>query len=1055
MMYPGTRRSLILVTLALMLLPVLSFVYVHGDGGYIPMMNINVYEPGQNAIICWNGERERMYLSINIHAERPTEGIHFVPFPSLPKVSLGDFETFERMERVFLRELDFHSFEQYDSDGTSGAGGGEEKSFDVKFTATLGSHSITVIEIVDPDDFKDQISDLMEEVGSSIEAWPSGLEDVIIGYCNKGYCYFAVDRFQIGNEPGSVEPLIYDFKTPELVFPLEISSILKGETTIKLALITSEDHPIDVHDVTGSYTKKGEGILSLADVLEIDPALDGVFDRKCIGQYFEMYLKLPELKGDFIITTMPGVTWCMAGTATAEYTYEDGSGRSLLLSYERYYDKKEQEIRLVDETNGEVIWTSEPLAGEHMTTEYSLSRIVAFEDMNGLGGPEIVLVDTLYNRTNYDVFVSRLDINNGEPLWSRKINTRTNIRGSFSMNGFEQTLFVLYDDQMINVFSLETGNNWNSSQYSSMLRAASLSAVSGKDAQIIMLENTKQTMTCFIDPWKGSIETLWSVPSTGGSAVYFRGEDLICFRENDHHIFRRVMNGTAAYAYKTNDRLIGHYFDKAAPGRLNGITISYNYPEMVIGKVSISDQTTIWRANITQTAGIPPSLDKYTCTYTDIDRDGIKEVVIYVPSTVEPYNAGQTPSKLSTMVLDGRNGSLLFSSAGKLMGIEDPGPGGAVQVCLNEMQHITIHDLRNGECLTRSAKKYPLSGEVLRSFKDINNDGYTDIITSTYNRTIYGGAISLGDAYINGQSQKCERFVDLDTSTAYQFGCILSGLNGNIIYREGYRLYSRQVESDLMITSDRQEIYVGENVRFFLKAGSGSIPSSLGDIDLSSSLAMGMFADLKQLLPGLYSFVWKAPETYTGEVSIRARVLMGGIPVSEAKTTITVLRTPDIDEEISSLSIHASISGDSVLVNEPVLVEINIAGAEDPLLLDLELTDLSVCGIVSQPIMTSENSYIGSFIPVREIEFACLLLEVRYGDELVLRRIWPILVIPVERETEDEEVAAIGDPQVFPKVLEPEGSALIFIPFSGTSDPEDLRVICDDNGRGGTFSNMR
>jgi len=175
---PGARRSLLIVMSAIIVLPVISFVYVQGDGGYIPMMNINVYEPGQNAIICWNGEEERMYLSINIYADEPTEGIHFVPFPSLPKVSLGDFETFENMERVFLRELDFHSFDDYNSDGTSGGGGGAEKSFEVKFTATLGSHSITVIEVVDPDDFKGQINELMKQVGANIEAWPAGLSAV-------------------------------------------------------------------------------------------------------------------------------------------------------------------------------------------------------------------------------------------------------------------------------------------------------------------------------------------------------------------------------------------------------------------------------------------------------------------------------------------------------------------------------------------------------------------------------------------------------------------------------------------------------------------------------------------------------------------------------------------------------------------------------------------------------------------------------------------------------------------------------------------------------------
>ncbi|MBN1539814.1 MAG: DUF2330 domain-containing protein, partial [Candidatus Thermoplasmatota archaeon] len=334
---PGKRKRLVMLLGTLIICPVLFAVFVQGDGGFVPVMDINVYEPGQNAIICWNGEKERMYLSVNIYAEEPTEGIHFVPFPSLPKVSLGDFETFERMEEVFLRELDFYSYTNYGDSGGQGGGGGESNSFEIKFTAELGSHSITVIQIISPEDFYDQIGDLMEQVGSSIESWPQGLEDVLVGYCNKGFSYFAIDRFQIGNEPGSVEPLVYDFLTRELVFPLEVSSILKGDTRIKLALITSEDHPIDLSRITVQQWKRGEGILDLSDVLEIDPSLDELFYGRCIGQYYEIYMKLPELKGDLLIPTLPGVTWCTAANTIVRYGGDDGWNDGKLIDLERYF----------------------------------------------------------------------------------------------------------------------------------------------------------------------------------------------------------------------------------------------------------------------------------------------------------------------------------------------------------------------------------------------------------------------------------------------------------------------------------------------------------------------------------------------------------------------------------------------------------------------------------------------------------------------------------------------------------------------------------------------
>ncbi|MGA1866549.1 MAG: hypothetical protein ACMUFK_03675, partial [Thermoplasmatota archaeon] len=233
-----------------------------------------------------------------------------------------------------------------------------------------------------------------------------------------------------------------------------------------------------------------------------------------------------------------------------------------------------------------------------------------------------------------------------------------------------------------------------------------------------------------------------------------------------------------------------------------------------------------------------------------------------------------------------------------------------------------------------------------------------------------------------------------------------------------------------------------------------SIPANLDNIELSCNLAMGNFMNLRQVLPGLYSFEWKAPSTYTGEVTITARVIIEGMPFSEARKTFTVLKRPNIIEEVSSINIYPSISKRSVELNEPVLVQVDITGTHDPLLLSMKLFDLSLCGIVSQPMKTYENRYIGSFIPVRDVDMASLLLEVRYNDELIKRQAWSIDLMAPMIEDEKEEII-LGDPQVFPAVVGPGDQALIFIPFSKTERPDDLRVMCDDNGRGGAFSNFR
>ncbi|MBN1389335.1 MAG: DUF2330 domain-containing protein [Candidatus Thermoplasmatota archaeon] len=1052
---PGKRKHLVILFGTMIIFPVLFAVFVQGDGGFVPVMDINVYEPGQNAIVCWNGEKERMYLSINIYAEEPTEGIHFVPFPSLPKVSLGDFETFERMKEVFLRELDFNSYANYGNGGGQSGGGGDVDSFEIKFTAKLGSHSITVIQIISPDDFYDQIGELMEQVGSSIENWPQGLEDVLVGYCNKGFSYFAIDRFQIGNEPGSVEPLVYDFRTDELVFPLEVSSILKGDTSIKLALITPEDHPIDLSGMTDQQWKRGEGILDRSDVLEIDPSLDELFEGRCIGQYFEIYTRLSELKGDFLIPTLPGVSWCTSANTIIRYVGDEGWDDGKLIDLERYFQIGSDELRLVDESRGEVLWTTRPL--EHLKLDEDLycHRNIEFDDMNGDGSPEIVLVDQIYNRTDSDLYISRLSHENGDILWSRNIPTESYVEGFFPLTGYYQTLFVIHTRTEFHILSLKTGSSWNTSSYSSSLKYGSISKIRTSEAEMILLQDTEEGKTFIIDPWHGEIKTLWSVDAVEGVPVTFMSEELLRFRENGYYEYRNTSTGEIRYAYATTKRMLGEYFDTGAPGRFNGLLISYQYPNLNISKVSISDHSIIWTALVGEGKGLPAGTDYYTCSFIDINGDGFEEIVASIPGNDQVYRGNREPSKLSTIVLDGMNGSLLFTSEGKIMGILGSGQTDGPKICLNERYHITLYDLRSNTCLLRSEKRFPLSGEVLRSMKDINNDGCIDIITSTYNLTYsyYGYNEYKGDAFINGYTQRCEYFIPVDTWIGYQCGAIVSGAEGRILYREGYRLYSRSIETRLMLEADSDEVYSDGTVRFFLKARDDSVPARLDNIRLSSDPAIGTFMKLKEVLPGLYSFEWKAPGTYTGEATITARVIIDDMPFSEARKTITVLRGPNIIEEIVSINVYPSISKRSVELNDPVLVQVDITGTHDPLLLSLKLFDLSLCGIVSQPMKTYENRYIGSFIPVREVDISSLLLEVRYNDELIKRLVWSIDIIAPMIEKENEEIL-LGDPQVFPAVVGPGEQALLFIPFSGTDRSDDLRVVCDDDEKG-TFSNFR
>ena len=92
-----------IVFIMLLVTPILAMAPVQADGGMIPFHDFTVYEPGQKAIISWNGADEIMILSVDVYSEQSTKALHMVPFPSLPEVELGSVESFEKIEEIMNR----------------------------------------------------------------------------------------------------------------------------------------------------------------------------------------------------------------------------------------------------------------------------------------------------------------------------------------------------------------------------------------------------------------------------------------------------------------------------------------------------------------------------------------------------------------------------------------------------------------------------------------------------------------------------------------------------------------------------------------------------------------------------------------------------------------------------------------------------------------------------------------------------------------------------------------------------------------------------------------
>ena len=265
------------------------------DRGLIPAFpGVELGEPGQRAIIAWDGEEEALILSTDVQANRGAVVVEVLPLPSRPEVEAASSWAFREVQRL-LREKAVKAAGLEALEPVRGV--------EVVLHEEIGVHEVVVVEAHNARELLEWLREYLRERGlnpgfcgvstggpcssdedcvrsgcsgevcqSKLEEpvvtpcvwrecydaerygarcacvqgrcrwvveWRLGrLEELLEDYAGRGFQYYAVDIVRV--EPGvrSVEPLLYRFNTSFLYYPLKITSALGGETSITLYLPT-------------------------------------------------------------------------------------------------------------------------------------------------------------------------------------------------------------------------------------------------------------------------------------------------------------------------------------------------------------------------------------------------------------------------------------------------------------------------------------------------------------------------------------------------------------------------------------------------------------------------------------------------------------------------------------------------------------------------------------------------------------------------------------------------------------------------------------------------
>ncbi|WP_455364837.1 DUF2330 domain-containing protein [[Eubacterium] cellulosolvens] len=223
--------------LLILILVICLPLIIKADGGYIPTSDVDVYGPGQKAIIAWNGTVESIILSEDAYATGDSTALKVIPLPSTPiYIEEGRTETFEKMSSLINSRRALYRI--YVGESATETTADQEPSYEIIFYGKIKSHNITVIRVDNATRFLEEAELFLASLGYATQIPFENIESIVNQYMQNDIHYFVFDLVDLTTEITSIEPLAYTFNCNYLYYPMVISSTASGDTAITLFVLT-------------------------------------------------------------------------------------------------------------------------------------------------------------------------------------------------------------------------------------------------------------------------------------------------------------------------------------------------------------------------------------------------------------------------------------------------------------------------------------------------------------------------------------------------------------------------------------------------------------------------------------------------------------------------------------------------------------------------------------------------------------------------------------------------------------------------------------------------
>ena len=271
------KKLTIVSTFIIILILFTTIPLIHADRCILPITDVDVYGPGQKAIVAWNGETERLILSTDLYASTDAQVLEIIPLPSKPSVEKGSFESFEAVQRLMMENMP-----EVPTPGRESS-----KGLEIVFHKRIGAHDITVVKATSVEELHEFMIDYIRKMG--ISRHTSIREEtrlILKDYLMRGFNFWVFDLVDLYSTARSIEPIVYEFQSQTLYYPMKVSATAKGHVEIILYLITSEgieDDEIPTKMKMARYLPSDQIIqfqVSQDDLATIDIGISSLFESR-------------------------------------------------------------------------------------------------------------------------------------------------------------------------------------------------------------------------------------------------------------------------------------------------------------------------------------------------------------------------------------------------------------------------------------------------------------------------------------------------------------------------------------------------------------------------------------------------------------------------------------------------------------------------------------------------------------------------------------------------------------------------------------------------------